>query len=154
MEIPQVPRDVILDLVPLYLAGEASPATQALVEEYLKQDPALDRKVRSEWAAGIGRAAPAALPPEIELRSLRRTRAVLALQRWLFGFGIFFLVSTFSLEVEFSGPRPVRLLMLDYPALCGLSFAISAVLFAVYFILRWKMRANGNATSPQNWSGR
>ncbi len=37
----QVTRNVILDLLPLYLAGEASPDTQALVEGYLKTDPEL-----------------------------------------------------------------------------------------------------------------
>jgi hypothetical protein len=39
----EVTRNVILDLMPLYLAGEASPETKALVEEYLKKDPKLAR---------------------------------------------------------------------------------------------------------------
>jgi anti-sigma factor RsiW len=37
----QIERNVILDLLPLYLAGEASPDSQALVEEYLASDPEL-----------------------------------------------------------------------------------------------------------------
>ena len=34
-------RNVIVDLLPLYLSGEASPETQALVDDYLESDPEL-----------------------------------------------------------------------------------------------------------------
>jgi hypothetical protein len=37
----EITRNVILDLLPLYLAGEASPDTQALVKKYLEADPEL-----------------------------------------------------------------------------------------------------------------
>ena len=37
----EITRNVILDLLPLFLAGEASPDTQALVEQYLEADPEL-----------------------------------------------------------------------------------------------------------------
>jgi anti-sigma factor RsiW len=39
----EVTRNVILDLLPLYLAGETSADTIALVENYLKTDPELAR---------------------------------------------------------------------------------------------------------------
>jgi hypothetical protein len=41
-----VTREVILDLLPVYLAGEASPATRALIEEYMEQDPELAQRLR------------------------------------------------------------------------------------------------------------
>jgi anti-sigma factor RsiW len=37
----EVTRDIILDLLPLYLAGEASDDSRALIERYLESDPAL-----------------------------------------------------------------------------------------------------------------
>lgn len=37
----EVTKDVILDLLPLYLAGEVSDDTAALVKEYLEADPEL-----------------------------------------------------------------------------------------------------------------
>ena len=37
----EITRNVILDLMPLYLADEASTDTRALVESYLKEDPEL-----------------------------------------------------------------------------------------------------------------
>ena len=42
----KITRDVILDLLPLYLDGEASPDTQVLVEQYLETDPELAEKVK------------------------------------------------------------------------------------------------------------
>jgi anti-sigma factor RsiW len=39
-------RDVIKDLLPLYLAGEASAASRALVEEHLDRDPELAEMAR------------------------------------------------------------------------------------------------------------
>jgi len=37
----EISRNVILDLLPLYIADEASPETRALVGEYLDTDPEL-----------------------------------------------------------------------------------------------------------------
>ena len=37
----EITRNIILDLMPLYLADEASADTRALVESYLKEDPEL-----------------------------------------------------------------------------------------------------------------
>jgi anti-sigma factor RsiW len=37
----EISKDVILDLLPLYLAGEVSPDTSALVKKYLESDPEL-----------------------------------------------------------------------------------------------------------------
>jgi predicted anti-sigma-YlaC factor YlaD len=44
----EVTRDVIRDLLPLYLAGEASADTQVLVKEYLEHDPDLAQLAR-QW---------------------------------------------------------------------------------------------------------
>lgn len=37
----EIPKDVIVDLLPLYLAGEVSEGTAALVKKYLEADPEL-----------------------------------------------------------------------------------------------------------------
>ncbi|MGA8073658.1 MAG: hypothetical protein WB995_09270, partial [Candidatus Acidiferrales bacterium] len=97
-----VTREVILDLLPVYLAGEASPATRALVEEYMKQDSELAQRIRLLLAENFAKVVPSALPPELELRSLRRTRALLGWQRWLFGFGIAFTLLSLSNEFSFA----------------------------------------------------
>ena len=42
----EVTRDVILDLLPLYLAGEVSEGTAALVKQYLESDPELAEQAK------------------------------------------------------------------------------------------------------------
>lgn len=37
----EISRNIILDLLPLYITDEASPETRALVEQYLDNDPEL-----------------------------------------------------------------------------------------------------------------
>ena len=101
-----VTREVILDLLPVYLAGEASPATRTLVEEFLRQDEELARRIRQQWVESLAAAAPSVLPPDLELRSLKRTRRLLGGQRWLFGFAIACTSVGMSLKITFGESRP------------------------------------------------
>ena len=43
----KVEREVIIDLLPAYFSGEASPATRALVEEYFREHPEFEKTARS-----------------------------------------------------------------------------------------------------------
>jgi len=66
-----IPRNVILDLLPAYLAGEASEESRALVEEYAQHDPQIARLIRTRALA------PEALPPapdDLEMKTLRSIR--------------------------------------------------------------------------------
>lgn len=45
----EITRDVIVDLLPLYVADEASADTRTLVEEYLQTDPEL-ADMAQDWA--------------------------------------------------------------------------------------------------------
>ena len=136
-----IPKEVILDLLPVYLAGEASPATRAWLEEYLAQDPELADRVRRQLTQSFDQASPPpALPPELELRALRRTRRMTALLRWLFGLGMAFTAVALALEVSFH-PLKFRLLLLDYPAQLGPSLAAGVACWTAYFMLRLRLRA-------------
>jgi len=77
----KVTREVILDLWPLYEAGEASAETRALVEEYLQQDPEFARLVRENGGAKVLRPGPAALPRDSELETLVRAQKLLSHRR-------------------------------------------------------------------------
>src|SRR6185503_207835 len=66
-------RDAMLDLLPLYLAGEARPGTRQLVTEYLSRHPELAEQVRQQ-AETEPDAGEAVLSPELEARALLRTR--------------------------------------------------------------------------------
>ena len=133
-----IPKEVILDLLPIYLAGEASPATRAWLEEYLAQDTELADRVRRQRTEGFNQALPP-LPPELELRAVRRTRRMMTLLRWLFGLGMAFSAIALALEVSFR-PLKFRLLLLDYPAQLGPCLAAGVACWTAYFVLRQRLR--------------
>jgi predicted anti-sigma-YlaC factor YlaD len=137
-----VTREVILDLLPVYLSGEASPATRALVEQYMQQDPELAQRIRLQWTENFAKVAPSTLPPELELRSLRRTRSLLNWQRWLFGFGIAFIALSLTSEISFSGGhlKEFHFLLRDYPAQFGTCLILGAACWIAYFAIRRRLR--------------
>lgn len=137
-------REVILDLLPLYLAGEGSPATRTLVEDYLKQDPEFAQRIRLQWADNFDKALPSALPPDLELRSLRRTRSLLIWQRWLFALAIGFSSICLSNEFSFEGGhfREFHFLLRDYPAQFGTCLVVGIICWIAYFNLRRRLRSS------------
>src|SRR5262245_49150492 len=141
----KVTREVILDLLPLYLAGEVSADTRALVAEYLERDPELAREVRQRDAEDIGGTPTLGLPPEAELRALRRTRWRLTQLRWLFGLAMAFTSMSLGLAITFSGGRisGVRVLLFEYPQLFSPLLAIGIVLWLAYFLVRRRLRHSG-----------
>jgi len=58
-------RNVILDLLPLYLANEASEDTQTLVKEHLDRDPDLAQLAR-QWNDRLPELPPAPVNPDAE----------------------------------------------------------------------------------------
>jgi anti-sigma factor RsiW len=138
----KVTQEVILDLLPVYLSGEASPATRALVEEYLKQDEEFARRVRVQCAENFAAALPSSLPPDLELRVLRRTRALLGFQRWLFGFAFAFRALAFRSEFTLKNGQlqEFHFLLRDYPAQFGTCFALGLVCWIAYFLIRRRLR--------------
>ena len=138
----KVTREVILDLLPVYLAGEASPDTKVLVEEFLQQDTELAARVRLQAINALDAAAPPALPPELELRSLRRTRKLLAWQRWLFGFGIGFTALSLSNQFSYSDGRfqQFHFLLRDYPGQLGTCLALGVICWIAYYLIRRRLR--------------
>jgi len=136
----KVSKETILDLLPLYLAGEASPATRALVEDYLAQDPELAQRVRRSPVDDFSHAGPLPVPPELELRTLRRTQRRIILLRWVFAWGLVFSLCALAFQISFS-PFRLHLLIFDYPAEVGACLALGVGFWILYFLLRARLRA-------------
>lgn len=66
-------RDVVVDLWPLYVSGEASTDTRALVEAFLDQDPEFAERLREQESAGLTPPV-LALPADHERATLLRTQ--------------------------------------------------------------------------------
>ena len=137
-----IAREVILDLLPAYLSGEASPATRTLVEEHMKEDAELAQRVRFLLTDNLAKATPPVLRPELELRSLRRTKSLLGWQRWLFGLGIFFSAMLLSNEFSFEGGhfKEFHFLLRDYPAEFGICVILGLACWIAYFSIRRRLR--------------
>jgi hypothetical protein len=139
-----VTREVILDLLPVYLSGDASPATRALVEEHVKQDAELAQRIRLLLADDFAKPLPPVLAPEVELRSLCRARRLLGWQRWVFGLGIFFSAMSLSNEFSFENGhlKEFHFLLRDYPAEFGLCLVLGLACWIAYFSLRRHLRTS------------
>lgn len=137
-----VTREVIMDLLPVYLSGEASPDTRALVESFLKQDQELAQRIRGEWLENMAKAVPSSLPPGLELKAFRRTRGRLAWQRWLMGFGMFFTALLPSSQFKFENGRitDFHFLLGDYPAVFAVCAGLGAACWIAYFTIRRRLR--------------
>ena len=136
-----LPREVLLDLLPAYASGEASGATRALVEAHLARDPELARRL--DEAKALPRLAPA-LPPELEMRALRRTRGALGVQRWLFALAITFTALSLTSEIDFHDGRITRfgLVIFDYPLQFGICLVLALALWIAYVAVRRRLRVS------------
>src|ERR1043165_5797780 len=68
-----IPRNVILDLLPAYIAGEASEESRALVEEYSRHDPQIAKLIRAGTLEPATTANVTA-PDGLEMKAMKRIR--------------------------------------------------------------------------------
>jgi anti-sigma factor RsiW len=76
----EITRNVILDLLPMYLANEVNPETRGLIEKYLETDPELAYQARKqkeslEFPADI----PVPLTEEDQIKAYKKSRLQLAI---------------------------------------------------------------------------
>lgn len=70
----KIPKTVIQDLLPAYVAGEASPESCSLVEEALREDPGLRAEVKNLQEIPFPTVDPS---PDVGRLSMERTQALL-----------------------------------------------------------------------------
>jgi anti-sigma factor RsiW len=133
-------RDVVRDLLPLYAAGEASPDSRALVEEFLRDDPELARLAESLRAEEPG-VAPAPRPAGAGLAALQETRALLRRRTWLMALALFF--TGLPLSFVFDSGRFTFLLIRDAPWAGAASLALGAALWIAFAVTARRLRVTG-----------
>jgi hypothetical protein len=138
----EIPKEIILDLLPVYLSGEARPATRTLVEEFATHDADVATAIRARGLDVLPRNTSSMLNPENELRSLRRTRTILGWQRWLLGLAIFFTAMSLSNSFTIQGGRlrEFHLLLSDYPIEFGACVVLGIACWTGYFYIRRSLR--------------
>ena len=75
----KVTRDVIQDLLPLYLSGEVSADTSALVKEYLETDPELAKLAEQATANDLSEV-PIPLSKETEMEAYKKANKLMVIR--------------------------------------------------------------------------
>lgn len=81
-----VPRNVILDLLPAYIAGEASEESRALVEAFALNDPQIDKLIRTGTLEPAAFSPKIATPDDLEMKTIKRVRRSIRRQMWYVAF--------------------------------------------------------------------
>jgi hypothetical protein len=126
-----VTKDVVRDLMPLYLADEASGDTRRLVEEYLRKYPG---EFQMEEAFGLPEVE---VPPSVEMVSLERTRKLFGQRTQALAAALAISYSVFSFRFDDHGLNFV--LYRDLPVLAWMLLAAGVVVWALFLRLhrRW-----------------
>lgn len=142
---PALADDVLRDLVSLYLAGEASAGTTALVEAHLRERPDLAREVTqsSRLLAPVGapsRPAAPSTPREPDLTALATLQKLIRWRQTSLGLGIFLALLPFS--VYSNHGRPL-ILIRELPWLAVPMFLGSAIAWWIFFRTRRRLKVAG-----------
>lgn len=134
-----VTRDVVKDLLPVYLVGEASADTRRLVEAYLATDEALRRDV--EAARRFSLPATEAPAPTAEMRALEATRKLLKQRTSTLVVAAVFTLLPFSFVVRDS--EVTFLLLRDAPQVAYAWWLTAAIMWGFHIWIRMKTRISG-----------
>jgi hypothetical protein len=138
-----VTRDVVKDLLPLSMAGEASADTRAVVEAFLRSDPEIAQYAEALREDTVIAPAPAAAPgaPAPGRAALARTRSLLRRRTWLMAAAIFCSGLPFSFA---AGNDGVTFLMLRHaPWVSAALLAAAGVLWGLYAATARRLRVSG-----------
>ena len=130
----KISDDIIKDLAPAYLSGEASNDTIVFVEEYLKQNP----KLKSFFEINSHQNGPQLEEKELDmdLSLLKKTKNYLRLKSIVLAFAIFTFASSFAI---LGNANEIKMFMWrDYPETASVLLIFSAICFYIYFSMRKK----------------
>ena len=73
----EITKNVILDLLPLYMADEVSADTRALIEEYLETDPELAEIAKQSAAVELSGVIPVPLTQEDKMKAYKKSKTIM-----------------------------------------------------------------------------
>ena len=131
-----ITRDVILDLLPLYLADEVSEDTRALVEAFLATDAKLAVLVEQAAIEKLPEEIPVPLSKEIEMKTFEKTKQLMRQQKILMGLSIF----TSLMFIAFRGDSEgVRWLWADSPEVGWPLFVVTTIFWTAYLNISYQL---------------
>jgi anti-sigma factor RsiW len=134
-----ITRDIVKDLIPVYLAGDASADTRALVESWLKTDPELEGDVQAARGTSLG--LPETPAPTAEKQALDATRQLLKTRTSTLAVALIFTV--LPLTFAFRGTTLTFVLIRDAPVI-GIAWWITAAIMWTWHVrIRRRLRVSG-----------
>ncbi len=143
-----VTDDVLNDLLTLYLAGEASADTRALIEERARREPAFAAKLHAarevDQAAARAIDQPGALaspPSDLELKALKQTRQAIFFRSLFWGIALFFTLLPLAIHGDADGAAFV--FIGRHPRLVLAFWGVAAASWIAYYVMNRDVRKAG-----------
>ena len=142
----KITRNVVADLLPVYLSGEASADTRTLIDEFLRTDLEFAREVEEQKRAlaeqeNLLKAGKTELARDHEVQTLIRTKSMLERRRWLLALACMF--TGFPFSFAFEGQTIKFLLVRDAPGVALVCWGLAAVFWVIHFRTKNKLRTSG-----------
>jgi hypothetical protein len=138
----KITRDVITDLLTVYLSGEASEDTRALVEAYCEHDAEFSNVLEAGGEAPYGKNDKPKPVEEVEMRALRHAKRMLRTRSTVLGLAIFFSLTPFSFI--FTNDQGMRWIVLESPLWYPATYlGLSLLSWTTYVIMRHRMQSTG-----------
>ncbi|MEM7802211.1 MAG: hypothetical protein AAF633_23665 [Chloroflexota bacterium] len=128
----KITRDVIIDLLPLYLSGEASPDTQSLVQAFFKQDPDFEKlAMAKDVGSDIWMDIEKDQPMEENMNAFLLIKRILNFRASILGIALF--LSFLPLSMAGSSEQGIYWIMIRDQPVLALAFGLGAlVAWGVY----------------------
>jgi hypothetical protein len=135
-----ITKDVILDLLPLYEAGEASADTRRVVEDFLRDHPDIaSTSMRS--ADTMLKKMPSSSLERDRRKTLERTRGLLLRRQAFFGLALGCTLMAFTFAFE--GTRVTWFMWRDAPSQAAMLMGVGIACWIGYFWTRKQLQVAG-----------
>lgn len=132
----KITENVISDLLPAYMSGEATEDTILLVEEYFKNNPDFEKIYKQELNTDIK----VNRLDLNEVKLLERTKRMIKFRSLVFGFAIFFSALPFSF---YGNETEVHWLWENLPSVAYISGSLGICLWITYINLQKRLSVTG-----------
>lgn len=141
----EVTRNVIQDLLSLYLAGEVCPETRAFVEDYLSCDATLAAEVERLKTDSLKQVLTGGtnmtLPQDHGAQTLTRARTQMQRTAWILALSIAFTLA--PLSFTFDNGHITWMMLRDVPRMASIYWATAGGFWIAYFVTRHRLRSTG-----------
>ncbi len=136
----KVTRDVVTDLLPLYLSGDASDDTRRLVDDFMTTDPEFAQVARGMSDAALKHDKLPPISPEIELQTIKKTKRLVRLRDAFFWISVFVTTTPFAVwDTSWGSGFLIR----DWPRLAVGLGVLAITSWCIYFALKRRLSSTG-----------